>query len=248
MIKLFVTDLDGCISFPFQTPPWDVLTEIRYLNQQSEFNPEIPPLTICSGRPQPYVEAVAQWLSVRKPVVFESGGMYDPSTNRLFMNGVFDEKAEKQIWELKSWLEESVLSEYPSGMLEFTKKMDAGFVAPEKEVIDEVLPLIEDHVGKNYPDFEVHFTDISINVILKTNNKEAGIRRLCEHLNLTPEEVAYIGDSGGDIPALNIVGRPFAPANANSAVREISETLPDKATRAVLEAYKRLIEANRRKG
>src|SRR5690625_6841963 len=72
MIKLFVTDLDGCISYPYRTPNWDAIQEIRDLNIASRSNPEIPPLTICTGRPHPYAEAVAQWLDVRLPFVFES--------------------------------------------------------------------------------------------------------------------------------------------------------------------------------
>src|SRR5690625_6436425 len=68
MIKLFVTDLDGCISYPYRTPNWEAIQEIRDLNIASRSIPEIPPLTICTGRPHPYAEAVAQWLDVRLPL------------------------------------------------------------------------------------------------------------------------------------------------------------------------------------
>ncbi len=246
MIKLFVTDLDGCISIPFKTPVWDHITQIRNLNISSQDDEAVPPLSICSGRPYPYVEAVAQWLDVRLPVVFESGGMYDMNTNQFDQNGFFDDKALEHVNELKEWMRETVITRYPSGIMEFSKMMDAGFVHPKKEVIEEVLPEVEKYVSENYSEFEVHHTDISINIILSKNNKRAGIEKLSEKLGIKPEEVAYIGDSNGDIPALEIVGQSYAPVNAKSYVRDIVKyPLEEEATASVLKAYKMIIESNK---
>src|SRR5690625_7499307 len=83
MIKLFVTDLDACISYPHRTPNWDAIQEIRDLCLANRSNPEIPPLTICTGSPHPYAEAVAQWLDVRLPFVFESAGPYHWEGSRV---------------------------------------------------------------------------------------------------------------------------------------------------------------------
>ena len=75
-IKVFVTDLDGCMTDPFETPNWDAYTQIRALQIQSELDPSIPPMSLCTGRPMPYAEAQAQFLGLRLPFVFESGGGY----------------------------------------------------------------------------------------------------------------------------------------------------------------------------
>jgi hypothetical protein len=66
MIRLFVVDLDGCISFPFVTPDWEAINVIRDLNIASKHDPSIPPITICTGRPLPYAEAVAAYTTLRK--------------------------------------------------------------------------------------------------------------------------------------------------------------------------------------
>lgn len=246
MIKLFITDLDGCLSYPFEPPAWELLGSIRELNRKSLNDETIPPLSICSGRPLPYVEAVAQLLDVRVPVVFESGGMYELASNRIFQNGTFDEEAQESINTLKQWLRDVIITRFPDGMLEFTKMMDAGFVHPKAEAVKEAFPVIKKFVEERYPRFEVHRTDVSVNIILTENNKRAGIGKICHKLGIKPEEVAYIGDSGGDIPALEIVGRSFAPSNANVQVKEIvDEVISKEATRAVLEAYRRVIEMNR---
>lgn len=247
MIKLFITDLDGCLTRPFHAPSWDLLSQIRTLNKQSKSNEYIPPLSICSGRPLPYVEAVAQWLGVDIPVVFESAGVYLLSTNVPFFAAVFDEEAEQEVQDLKAWLQNKIIPSQEGMVLEFTKRMDAGLVHMDKAVIDDVYPVVAEYVKEHYPLFEVHKTDVSINVILKENNKKRGIQMLCDRLGMDPAEVAYIGDSSGDIPGLNLVGHPFAPSNAADDVKEAAEVIDLPETEAVLEVYNRIIRLNERR-
>ncbi len=246
MIKLFITDIDGCLTTPFETPDWDKLSEIRRLNEQSAHDVAVPPLTICSGRPMPYVEAVAQWLGIEIPVVFESAGMYEFATNRVTFLPVFDDKAEEQIEDLKDWLQDEIIDRYSGMILEFTKRMDAGLIHLEKGVIEEVYPRIRDFVEEEYPRFEVHMTSVSINILVRGNNKGNGIQRLCREIGVDPSDAAYIGDSSGDIDGLKVVGHPFAPVNAADDAKEVAETLDEEATDAVLAVYRRVIEMNRK--
>jgi hydroxymethylpyrimidine pyrophosphatase-like HAD family hydrolase len=245
MIKLFITDLDGCISTPFKTPDWNVLSKIRRLNEQHVDDMAVPPLSICSGRPQPYVEAVAQWLGIRHPVSFESAGIFHIDKSEIEFLPVFNRKAEKQVHELKEWLKDEIIADYSGMMLEFTKRMDAGIIHAEKEVIDEAFPKITSYISDRYPLFEAHKTDVSVNVILSDNNKRNGVLTLCERFGIKPEEAAYIGDSSGDIPALEVVGRPFAPSNAADVVKDHAEVLDVEVTEAVLKAYRLIIRENR---
>lgn len=245
MIKLFITDLDGCLTSPFKKPDWELLSQIRRLNEQSKHDGAVPPLAICSGRPLPYVEAVAQWLGINHPVVFESGGVYELETNKVHFLSAFDQEAQSQVEELKVWLQENIISRYPDMILEFTKRMDAGLIHLEKGTIDEVYPTVAEYVDQNYAHFEVHRTEVSINVIPSDNNKESGIRRLCQMMNIETREAAYIGDSSGDIPGLKIVGKPFAPLNASADVKEEAQVLEAEVTNAVLMAYRQIIKTNR---
>lgn len=245
MIKLFITDLDGCLSKPFHTPDWELLSQIRDLNIQSKTDETVPPLSICSGRPLPYVEAVAQWMDISHPVVFENAGLYELATYKIRVAPVFDEEAQKQISELKSWLKSEIIPRHEGFELEFTKLMDAGLIHVEQEVIDSVFPDILNHINDSFERFEAHKTEISINIILKDNNKSNGIASLCDSLGIRPDEVAYIGDSSGDIPGLKLVGHPYAPANAIDEVKEHAKPTDASVTEAVLEVYKKLIKANR---
>ncbi len=246
MIELFITDLDGCISMPFIPPKWDAITKIKELNELSKTDPTVPPLTICTGRPMPYAEAVYQWLGMYKPFLFESGGgVYDMSENKLHWHPTFDKQREKELGELKVHLRTNFIEKYPNTIAEFAKHTDSGIINQTPDIIYEMYPQIRDYVNSNYPNFETHYTEVSINVISKSTNKGEGIKFLCDLLQLDLKNVAFIGDTGGDRPGLEIVGKAFAPANGMESAKEVSDVMKGSDTDAVLEAYQKVIDYNR---
>ncbi|MDZ7714585.1 MAG: HAD-IIB family hydrolase [Balneolaceae bacterium] len=245
MIKLFVTDLDGCLSEPFEVPNLQTLSKIRALNELSAADESVPPLTLCTGRPQPYAEAVAQWLGIRLPIIFESSGLYKLKDNQIILPPEFSDETKNQIAELQLWIREEIIPQFPGMELEFAKQMDAGVIHRDKEIIAQAYEQIQAYVLKNYPDFEVHKTPVSINTMLSGNNKRKGLEQLSHHIGVDLDDIAYIGDTSGDIPALEIVGYSFAPKHADEKVKEICRVLDFKETEVVLELYKLLIEANK---
>ena len=248
MIKLFVTDLDGCISMPFETPHWDSINKIRELNQESRKDQSIPPLTICTGRPHPYAEAVAQWLDVQLPFVFESAGLYHWEGNRIETAIEKSNGTLEQIREMKKWLTDELLPNFSGAELEFSKMMDAGVVCPDENIINKIHELVLAKTEVDFPDLEVHTTEVSVNILLAGNNKLQGLKLLGNSLNITLDEMAYIGDSSGDVPALKNVKMPFAPQNARDVAKQHATIISKESTEAVLEAYHRIIRFNRESG
>ena len=245
MIKLFVTDLDGCISHPFKTPKWETINKIRELNLLSRTDETVPPLTICTGRPYPYAEAVAQWLDVRLPFVFESAALYIWEGNKIETALSSHDGALEPIRKMKQWIAVELLESFPTAQLEFTKMMDAGIVCPDKAVVKEMYPVMKKKVEADHPELEIHTTDVSVNILMPGNNKLQGMRLLAEKMGVELSEIAYIGDSGGDIPALEKVKLPYSPSNATAAVKKVTRNLKVKTTDAVLEAYQEVVELNR---
>lgn len=245
MIKLFVTDIDGCLSYPFRTPNWDTINQIRELNLKSRADEDIPPLTVCTGRPYPYAEAVAQWLDVRLPFVFESAGLYIWEGNKIETALNDTDESLQPIHDLKKWLKNDLLPSFPTASLEFAKMMDAGIVCPEEDVVHEILAVINEKVSADYPDLEVHSTDVSVNILMPGNNKLQGMKLLSQQVGIKLDEIAYIGDTGGDIPALKNVKLAFSPANAIQPVKEVTQNLKFETTDAVLEAYRQVIKLNK---
>jgi len=246
MVKLFVADLDGCISIPFQTPNFSELAQIRSYSERAKEEDTIPHLTICTGRPLPYAEAVAQWLDVKLPIIFESGGgIFNTVTNHITWSPEY--KANKSdIDAIRSWVQEHIVSNYDGVMPEFAKQTDVGLVHPKESVIDEIYPQIEKYVTQNYFQFDVHYTEVSVNIILKDSNKGTGVETLSAFTDIALEEMAYIGDGTNDIPAMKRVGAAYAPSNCRGEVAEHARVIDKKATSAVLEVYKKLIRENRK--
>lgn len=63
-IKLLLTDIDGCLIAGEQAPyDCEALAAIRELNRAATPHNAIPYITICSGRPYPYVEAMIKLVT-----------------------------------------------------------------------------------------------------------------------------------------------------------------------------------------
>ena len=247
-IKVFVTDLDGCMTDPFETPNWEAYSQIRALQLQSELDPSIPPMSICTGRPMPYAEAQAQFLGVRLPFVFESGGgFYDLTTNTLTWNPIVTDALLSDIEAIRPWAHDEIFPNFPGSMPEFAKFTDVGLIHRDKSVIDEIHVLAAKKISQEYPHFEVHKTDVSVNIIVKKANKGEGLTYLSKMLEVDLSEMAYIGDSSGDIPGLELVGMAFAPSNAHEPVKEVAHLVTSSpSTLGVLEAYHWIIQHNLR--
>ena len=77
-VRLFISDIDGCLSAPFEPYNLKQLTELRR-KVVDERDATTPAFTICTGRPLAYVEAMVQAIGFYYPVLFEGGGgIYDP--------------------------------------------------------------------------------------------------------------------------------------------------------------------------
>lgn len=246
MISLFVLDVDGCITEPFVTPDWATISRIRELQRLSVTDATIPELTLLTGRPYPYAEAVAQWLDIRKPFVFESGGgLFDPITHTLQFSPNFTDEIKAEQLEIRAFVEKELLTVYPGVNPEFTKHTDVGLVSLHTPHILDLFERAKKYVTDNHPNFEVHMTPVSINIICKYCHKGEGLEHISRYTGIALDAMAYIGDTSGDIKALQRAGKPFAPANAIPEVHAISESLSQETTKGVLEAYELLIAANR---
>jgi HAD superfamily hydrolase (TIGR01484 family) len=241
--QLFISDVDGCISEPFVQPDWDILTEIRHLNMMSRVQDDIPPMTLCTGRPQPYAEALAQWLGIEHWFIFESGaGMYHPKTNEVRWSERIPEEIFEALNEMRAFAEKEIIKIYPKMMIEFTKRVDVGLVSPDTKAIQDAYNRCAEKAAEIHPDLEVHNTDISVNIIYSKVNKGTGVGELAEIYDYDLDRLAYIGDGMNDAAAMTRVGKSFAPANARPQASEVADVnLPDKETAAVLKAYKMLI-------
>lgn len=250
MIRLFISDIDGCLAEPYQPFALDRFQELAQLACQAGQpgdHPVLPAFSICSGRPYPYVEAVTQALGVQVPVLFEAGaGMFDPRAASVRWHPAFTEELAEQVEALRRWMVAHCIPG-TSLMLDIGKRSQAGMVSPYTEEILRWVPVVEEYVATHFPAFQVFHTHISIDVVPRGFTKREGLQWLLETLALETGEVAYIGDSNGDLGALALVGYAFAPANATESVRQqVAHVMEASGIDGVLAAYQWCIARNKR--
>ncbi|MCS7081800.1 MAG: Cof-type HAD-IIB family hydrolase [Bacteroidetes bacterium] len=246
-IRLFVTDIDGCLAEPFRAFPWKAFARLRAWQARARRDPLYPPITVLTGRPLPYAEAVAQALDLEGPFAFESGGgLFDLRTYQVRWSDAIGPEQWRQLEEARRWVLDGYACRYPQLFYEYAKRTQVGLVSPDASLIErlyaEMAPLIE----ARFPDLVLHRTPISLDLVVRGADKGQGLLWLCRAWGASPEEVAYIGDSSGDLPALRQVGFAFAPANAAAAVREAPvRVLPVPWVEAVEMAYRWAVAHNR---
>jgi len=241
MIRLFVSDIDGCLAMPYE--PFD-LTRLGELARASrEAGPpcvgaSMPAVSICSGRSYAYVEAMAQLLAVSTPVLFESGaGMFDMTTGLSTLHPDLSPKIVAELFEIRSFMESIVLAR-PGLSVDYGKRAQAGLVGTVEnglfEVLDEITPWVSEH----FPNHNTFHTHISIDVVPAGLTKKEGLEWLGRTVGVSLEEIAFIGDTNGDIGAMQACGYSFAPKNAQSSVKAIADHVSNlDDIGAVLEAY-----------
>src|SRR5437867_117404 len=81
MIRLVVVDVDGCLTAGEGQPlDFQGLARVARANTRSLSDPSVPAVTLCTGRPAPYVEVMHQVVAGHVPALYEHGcGMLVPS-------------------------------------------------------------------------------------------------------------------------------------------------------------------------
>lgn len=248
MIRLFVSDIDGCLSEPYQIMDIDRLVELSHIVKEGgalNSHATYPAFSLCSGRPIPYVECIAQLLGVVEPVLFESGGgMFNPKTAEVKWNPRITLEVRRQIDQVSNWMINHCL-EGTSMVFDYAKRTQAGLIGPEHDEIAATIPRVQDFINQNGLALKVQPTHLSIDVVPLGMTKEFGMQWMADEQGLQLDEIAYIGDSISDVEALKIVGKSFAPRNADALARETVDSVTSFQTQGVLDAVRTCITSNK---
>lgn len=245
VIKLFLTDIDGCLSEPYAAFDSAGFGQLRAWGAAAETDPAIPRIGICSGRAYAYVEAVAQMLDLRGPALFESGGgRFDLQTARIRWSAALTPEVERQLDAVRAFFHDEIV---PRGGFSFDygKRAQAGVVTLDPNQLAAAVRDTRRHVQESYPDLMVADTHVSVDVLPRGLSKRVAVEEVAREEGLDLAEIAFIGDTHGDMCALEVVGASFAPANAQPAVREcVASVTVGAVLDGVLEAYRACIAHN----
>ena len=246
MTRLFLIDIDGCLSMPYRPFRLDAFARLRGWIARAEEDARVPRLGLCSGRAYAYVEATAQALGLRAPALFESGGgRFDLPAARITWHPDLTPAVEADLAAVRAFLLEHVVTRSETVSYDFGKRSQAGIVSPVVGACSAFLPAVEAFVADRTPGLVAYHTPYSVDVVPAALTKVNAIAWLAEAEGLDLADVAFVGDTVGDAAALRAVGRGFAPANADAAARAAADvvTVGDHVD-GVEEAFAACLRAN----
>ncbi len=222
-VRLVVFDVDGVLTDGEAAPlDLDLLRLLADLNRRARdaaSGGAVPGATLCTGRPQPYVEALLQAADCLLPAIFEGGaGYFMPAARRAFPHP-----------DMKDFAAVREARELLAGEARRSGRI---FLQPGKEYTISVFPAAPEYmavlrditaetVGELASRLESAFSASCLNIHAKGSNKGAGIELLAELTGVPPENMLGVGDSEVDLPFLEKVGFAAAPANATPEVRKL---------------------------
>lgn len=219
---LVISDIDGCLS-PESSHPFDLpnLTLIARHNQLALERGDRAIVTVCSGRPQPFAEAMCRLLhNTTMPCVCENGvWVYHPGENRYEMDPAITSSHLAAVRDLSDWCRVEFA---PLGVTQQPgKSASVTLWHPDTAILRErIMPRVENEAARRAWPFGVTMTWLYINCDLAHINKGTAIDRMLSQIKLPRARLAGIGDTPGDKHIADRVAFFACPANAAPSIRE----------------------------
>ncbi len=221
-----ICDIDGCLC-PESSDPMDAhaLATLADHNHRASKG-EASPITLCSGRPQPFVEAMCRLIGNKTlPCVAENGvWLYHPADNRYDMDPAITEDHLAQVESARAWVRREL---GPQGVvMQPGKAASISLYHPDTAFLESLQPLVVETVRENNWPLRITPTWFYINCDLTHISKATALDRM---LNLpvtsggTPladAPLLGIGDTLADLQIAEKVTTFACPSNAHEAIKE----------------------------
>ncbi|QQS08221.1 MAG: HAD hydrolase family protein [Phycisphaerales bacterium] len=236
-------DIDGCLG-PESSHPLDIagLSRIAEHNRRAESDPSVGPLlTLCSGRPQPFAEALCRTLAnTTMPVVAENGvWLFHPATSAFMLDPAISDDHLRMVAEATAYIRRDLV---PRGVV-----IQPGKTASISLYHDDTPTLLglRDELKARFTRegwrLRVSNTVRWINCDLEHVSKSTGIDRFMRVTGLTKPALAGIGDSLSDMAIRTHVAWFACPSNADERLKEHADYVsPDAEIAGVLDIVERL--------
>jgi hydroxymethylpyrimidine pyrophosphatase-like HAD family hydrolase len=243
-IEVFACDIDGCLAAAGHAP-YDLaaLRRMADLNALSSVADDVPALTLVTGRPHAYVDAVSQVLGIEMVMSFENGAGL--ATRRPY-KAWLSRAAEAGRHDMEAFA--ALVEKTPTMTLQLGKVASLSvFPVGSGYEFEQLVADVEAMITSNGLELVADPSTDCVNVLIPGVDKGTGFTWLLDEIGVAPDAVAGIGDSVGDVAWLTQCGVSVAPANAVDEVKAVVTRVfeaPD--VEAALAAYLWLVEENRR--
>lgn len=229
-----ICDIDGCLG-PETHGPLDAprLAELTAYNERAHADGDRPVVTLCTGRPLPYAEAMARLIGTRTlPVVCEMGvWLWHSDTNVFDRDPGITADQVRMVHEAEAWLEATYGGGNPRGPVSQQpgKACSISLYHPDTEYLKSLEPELVGEFGSRGWPFRVSSTWHWVNCELSHVSKATGIARLKAHTGLETARLAGIGDTLGDLGIREHVAFFACPSNADERLKAHADYVSPKA-------------------
>jgi hydroxymethylpyrimidine pyrophosphatase-like HAD family hydrolase len=221
-MKLIVLDADGVLS-KGEAHSFDLglLNRLAELNNRARQGKPVPAVTLNTGRPSAYVEAVMQAIGGRYPALYESGaGLYFPATYQFETSPHLTPEHDIALQEVIKRIDQALVQ---SGRAYWQpgKTVCYSLFAHPPLTIANFTTEVKAIASQVSDQFMVTPAKLALNIHPAGINKGSGLQWLAHVTGIDPIDMAGVGDTTGDIDFLRLVGHAAAPANATNNVKAV---------------------------
>ena len=241
-IRLVVVDVDGVLSHGEAAPlDFAVLQRLAEFNDRARQDPAYPAVTLCTGRPVPYVEVLMQAIHGYYPAVYENGaGLYSPMPYGFKWHPAITRDLQIRLMRFQTVLQnvlvDTELAYFQPGKSASLSLFPCPGVAL-RQVFAEASRLARGADGE----FSIEEAATCVNVILRGIDKGEGVRWLSRESGIRLDDMAGVGDSPSDVRFMQLLGWSAAPTNAHASVKQIAHyTSPYEDGRGLVDILARL--------
>ena len=217
---LVICDIDGCLSPESHAPLNDAaLGQLADHNRLAVEQRDRPLVTLCSGRPIPFVECLCRLLqNTVVPCIGENGvWVWRPTDNSLECDPAISEDHLEVVHEARKLLRSLY---HAQGVVQQPgKTASVALYHPEPDFLRSIMPSIEEAFRNRGWPLRVSMTWFYINCDLEHVNKGTAIDRLLRETGIDPQRTAGIGDTMGDRFIAERVAWFGCPANAEPEIQ-----------------------------
>ncbi|MEX2030737.1 MAG: HAD family hydrolase [Anaerolineales bacterium] len=228
-IALVLLDIDGVLTEGEGKPlDLDLLATLAGMNRRARADPRLPAVTLCSGRPAPYVEVLQQGIDGHLPAIFENGaGLYVPQPYGFLahpsLHGV------DHLPKVRAALERGLIDR-GLAFIQPGKIYSLTLFATDPSQTPLLRAWTVEALGPLANEVQLVYSTSCLNVLPPGVDKGKGASFLSQHTGIPLQAMLAVGDSDVDLPLLDAVGHSAAPSNAEAGVRNSADFVADRPT------------------
>lgn len=240
-----ICDIDGCLA-PESSAPFDLpsLAKIADHNRLAHELRDRPIVTVCSGRPEPFAEAMCRLIQNHSlPAIAENGvWIYHPDRNVYDRDPAITSDHLKAVAAAAAWIDRELGAQ--GVVMQPGKTCSISLYHHNTEFLKTLESPIRERFHREGWPLRVSMTWLYINCDLAHISKGTAIDRWTAMTGIPKDRLAGIGDTRSDIPIIERVAFFASPANAVEEIRDRAALVsPSHEAKGVVEILSRFVGA-----